>query len=256
VTRRNTILIVAVAGIAAVAAYWMLVLAPKRQEAALLSTKIATKQRDLATAQGQLATYEKARDAYKDNYTLVARLGKAVPADDDVRSLMVQVNSAADRSSVDFRTIAVGGGAGAATTAADGKATTIKAPPPGAATVGTAGFAAMPFTFSFTGSYLNLSKFMRRLDRFVAVRNQQIDVTGRLLLLNTISLTPDATTGFPKMNAQISATSYLLPPTEGLLAGASAAGPGAATPAGTTAPATPAPTTPAPTTATISGATR
>ena len=45
---------------------------------------------------------------------MVARLGKAVPADDDVRSLMVQINSAADRSGVDFRTISIGG-AGAPT---------------------------------------------------------------------------------------------------------------------------------------------
>jgi Tfp pilus assembly protein PilO len=256
VTRRNTILIVTVAAIAAVAAYWMLVLAPKRQEAARLSTKIAAKQADLATAQGTLATSEKARAAYKDNYTLVARLGKAVPADDDVRSLMIQVNAAADRSSVDFRTISVGGGAAAAPATDGDKATTTKTPPPGAAAVGTAGFAAMPFTFSFTGSYRNLSKFMRRLDRFVAVRNRQLDVTGRLLLLNTISLAPDGAAGVPKMNAQISATTYLLPPTEGLLAGASAAGPATTTPAGTTAPVTPAATTAAPTTATISGAAR
>ena len=36
------------------------------------------------------------------NYATVVRLGKAVPADDDVRSLIVQLDSAAERSNVDF----------------------------------------------------------------------------------------------------------------------------------------------------------
>ncbi len=261
-TRRNTMLIVAVAAVAAVAAYWMLVLSPKRQEAAKLATQITTKQGQLAAAQGELAGNEKARSAYRANYSLVARLGKAVPADDDVRSLMIQVNSAADRSKVDFRSIAVGGSGGAAPAATKGAAAT-KPPPPGAAAVGTAGFAAEPFTFTFKGSYFNLSSFVRRLDRFVAVRDRQLDVTGRLLLVNTISLAPDTTVGFPKISAHIGATSYLLPEAQGLLAGASPAGPGTApaagaattgAPAPTTTPGTTTPAAPTTTTATISGA--
>ena len=43
----------------------------------------------------------------------VARLGKAVPADDDVRSLLVQLDSAAKRAKVDFRSITLSGGASA-----------------------------------------------------------------------------------------------------------------------------------------------
>ena len=49
----------------------------------------------------------------------------------------------------------------------------------------------MPFSFAFKGSFFKLGKFFNRLDRFVAVRNAALDVTGRLLLLNCISLTPD-----------------------------------------------------------------
>src|SRR4051794_41920028 len=110
-------LLVAVAAVAAVAAYWMLVLTPKREEASKLSKSIVTKQGELKAAEGQLATYELTKTGYKANYSLVARLGKAVPADDDVRSLMVQLNAAADKSGVDFRTIQVGSGAGGSASA-------------------------------------------------------------------------------------------------------------------------------------------
>jgi len=286
VTRRNQILLVAVAAVAAVAAYWMLALAPKREEATKLAKTITTKQGELKAAEAELATYEKAKAGYKDNYSLVARLGKAVPADDDVRSLLVQLNAAAGRSKVDFRTIQVGGSgapAPAATPApaasssdsssststekkdgasADSAATTpaapaapAVAPAPGSTPVGSAGFSAMPFTFSFRGSFFNLGEFFQRLDRFVAVNQQRLDVTGRLMLLNNISLAPD-TTGFPRIRAQIGATTYMLPATQGLTAGASAAGPTGTAPATPGAAASPAPSTTPPTTTAAIGATR
>ena len=254
-TRRNTILLVAVAAAAAVGAYWMLILAPKREEAAAIDKQIATKQAQLASAEAEVASYEQARSAYKANYSLVARLGKAVPADDDVRSLMVQINSAADRSGVDFRTINIGGGSGAPSTGPAAAAPSSGPTPPGASSVGSAGFSTMPFSFGFKGSFFELGKFFNRLDRFVAVKGSGLDVTGRLLLLNSITLTPDTDKGFPALTAEVKASSYLLPTTETATAGATAAGPAAAdgstpAPSGTT------PTTPATTTATISGATR
>jgi hypothetical protein len=256
VTRRNSILLVAVAAVAMVGAYWMLVLAPKREEAAAVDKQIAAKQATLAQAEAEVASYEAARKSYRANYSMVARLGKAVPADDDVRSLMVQINSAADRSGVDFRTINISGsGAPSTGPAAPQQDAGTKPPPPGASTVGTAGFATMPFSFGFKGSFFEMGKFLNRLDRFVAVRNGGLDVTGRLLLLNSVTLTPDTDKGFPMLTADVSASSYLLPATEGLTAGATADSP---TGSGTAAPgASPAPSAPATTTtATISGATR
>jgi hypothetical protein len=290
VSRRNTMLVVAVAAVAAVAAYWMLVLTPKREEASKLSKSIVTKQGELKAAEGQLATYELAKTGYKANYSLVARLGKAVPADDDVRSLMVQLNAAAAKSKVDFRTIQVGSGAGAAPAptpapapaASDSGSSGSKdspaapspksgstpapaavAPPvtvPGSTPVGTAGFSQLPFQFSFKGSFFNLGDFFERLDRFVGVNQKRLDVTGRLMVLDTIALAPDAT-GFPNIRASIGATTYMLPATQGLTAGASAQGPGTATgstpaaPGASASPAPSAPSSPSTTTAAI-GATR
>ncbi len=253
-SRRNTMLLVAVVAVAAIGAYWMLVLAPKREEAAGLDTQISTKQAALAQAEAEVADYEQARDGYKTNYSMVARLGKAVPADDDVRSLMVQLNTAADRSKVDFRTINIST-QGAPSAGPDAAKSAGETPPPGATNVGTAGFSTIPFSFGFQGSFFELGKMFNQLDRFVAVRNNRLDVTGRLLLLNSITLTPDAEKGFPMLSADVSANAYLLPATEGLTAGATADSP---TGSGTAAPgASPEPNAPATTTtAAISGAIR
>ena len=249
-TRRNSMILAVVAMAAVAGAYWMLLLAPKRELATTLSTQIALKQTELQTAQAEEAKNLKARANYRSNYATVARLGKAVPADDDVRSLMVQIDGAAGSSHVDFRSITVGGSSGAP---AEDDRPGAAAPPPGSAPVGSAGFATMPFSLAFKGSYFNLGSFFQRIDRFVSVRDRGLDVTGRLVLLNNIILVPDG--AFPSVKAQISATTYLVPATEGLLAGATATAPatGAAAAPGPKAPATAAPAT---TTATISGATR
>lgn len=246
-TRRNSMLLAVVAVAAVAGAYWFMLLAPKRELATSLSSQIALKETELQTAQAEEAKNLRSRAGYRSNYATVARLGKAVPVDDDVRSLMVQIDGAAGSSHVDFRSISVGGNSGAAVPADPNAAVG----PPGSI-VGTAGFSTMPFSLAFRGSYFNLGSFFQRLDRFVAVNDRGIDVTGRLVVLNGITLEPDG--AFPNIKAQISATTYLVPTTDGLLAGATPAGPGTGT-TGAGKP-TPAPAAPATTTATISGATR
>jgi Tfp pilus assembly protein PilO len=244
---KRLIAVLALAGLAA--AYWFLVLGPKRAEVVKLDADIAAKQTELSSAKATLATYRKARDGYAGNYSTVVRLGKAVPGQDDTRSLLVQLDAAASTSGIDFRSMAVGANAGPAPAPAAG---TAGGPVVPGAMVGTAGFSVMPLTFSFRGNFFNMSKFFSRLERFVTVDNSKINVTGRLLRVESVTLKPD-TLGFPNLRAEIGASSYLTPDAQGLTAGATAAGPAG----GTTAP-TPAPageTTPATTTATVTGVT-
>jgi hypothetical protein len=231
VTRSPKILIPAVVAIAAVAAFWFLALTPKREEATRLDGEIATKQSQLDQANAQVASYEKAKANYRSNYRTLTRLGKAVPADDDVRSLLVQLDDAAERSKVDFHAITIGGG-GSGSAAKSGPTGTGLAPPPGTVSVGSAGFSAMPFTFGFEGTFFGLSDFFNRLEDFVTVKNDDVDVTGRLLLLGSISVTPDG--NLKSMKAQIGATSYLVPAATGVQGAApsgTAAGQQAAPPA-------------------------
>jgi len=247
VTKNSKLLIAVVAIIAAVGAYWMLVLAPKREQLAKLDSDVAAAQAELGQAQATLKSYESARGEYRENYATVVRLGKAVPPDDDVRSLVVQLDSAAESSGVAFDRITVGEGAGSEPTTDSG----ATPPPPGAVSVGPAGFTAMPFKFGFQGQFDNLSTFFSRLERFVTVSNERIDVTGRLLRLESLSLKPNTESN--GITAEIGASSYLLPSTQGATNGATPTAP-ASTTAATTQPATG--STPPTTTATSTGALR
>lgn len=248
-TQRNTILIGAIVAVVAAAGFWFLVLGPKQDRAAELGAQVDAARGTLAQTRQEAEALKSAKGSFGSDYTSVVKLGKAVPTDDDVRSLMVQLDAAAKRSGVDFRTIQLNGGTGTATPpaatagAAADQATTATLPP--GATVGTAGFPTMPFSFEFAGQFFTLSDFFARLDRLVRVDDQSIKVSGRLLTVDAFTLKPGAG-GFPAVTASIGATAYLLPGANGAALDAVAATPAgstAAAPAGTTA-STPAATTP------------
>jgi Tfp pilus assembly protein PilO len=233
-TRTNKLLLAVVAVCAAACGFYFLALAPQREEIVRLDDAIATKAAEIEAAKGQLVTYEKAKASYKRTYATLARLGKAVPADDDVRSLLVQLEGAADRSGVDFEKVELGTGLGGASSApaSESKPAEGPAPAPGAVPVAGGVLTAMPFNFTFTGGYFDLSTFLARLERFVTVNNRRLDATGRLLRLESVSITP-APAGFPHMQAQINAATYLVPPVDGVAGAAKPAAPAAdgATPA-------------------------
>jgi hypothetical protein len=125
--------------------------------------------------------------------------------------------------------------------------------PPGA-TVGPAGFPTMPFAFDFQGSFFDMQKFLNSVNSLTTVKGDTIDVKGRLLTVDGVTLKAGPK-GFPQVSATINATAYLLPADEGLMAGATTTGPAAA---GSTATAssTTSSSTPAPTSSSLIGSTR
>ena len=205
-TRLTRILIAVVAVAGAGFGYWKLDLQPKRAEAAKLEQEVSTKEAELAQTQALIGTYEGARAAYKDNYATVVRLGKAVPGDDDTKSLVVQLDAAAKRSDVDFDTLNINGSGGGGATGSD--AAPIA---PGAINAGA--FSAMPFALSFSGDFKTLGNFLSRLERFVTLKGDKIAVSGRLMRVEKLQLVPDSNVGWPALVASIGAASYIVPDT-------------------------------------------
>ena len=203
-SRTYRALLVVIVAAVAVGGYWKFALAPKRQEAAALEQQVIEAQTQLGQTRATIASYRDAKGQYQANRATVVRLGKAVPADDDTRSLVVQLDAAAKRSGIDFDNVDISAGGAAAGTAGTA-ATSVT---PGAVNLGS--FSAMPFNFSFTGRYTNLQSFISRLERFVTVDGEKIDVNGRLLRVDGLSLHA-ASDGWPGLQADIAASSYLLP---------------------------------------------
>lgn len=269
-TTRDRNVLLAVAVLIALAASWFLLVAPKRKEAAALTDKVAVAQTRLDAALLGVVTAEKARSSYAADYATVARLGKAVTVDDQVPSLLYTLQSIAERYRIDFRDMTGGGdqqpapqpqnstnaGQAAAVAATEDKSDGKDTPAAPAApavpdAVGTAGFPTMPFSFTFEGTYFDMERFLRAVDRLTVVDGKQITVRGRLLTIDDVTLT-EGEGGFPRVQAVVAATAFLLPAEQGLTAGATPTGPASTVPAaGGASASTPAPSSPPVATASI-----
>ncbi len=246
------------------ACFWFVLLAPKRERASELEAQAADLQTQV-TAQEQLAAAaEQAQAEYDENYERLIVLGKAAPADGDTPSLLAQFTTQAEASGSTFGSLTAGGDDGepvaapaqtttdqnaAAPDPAAATATALPAAPteasvamlPLGATVGPAGLGVLPYTLEFSGDFFQIADLLERIDGQVDARKRGAEVEGRLVTVNGFTLAPqeDSRT----LAASLEITTYVLPDSQGLTAGATPGAPPATVP-----PATPVPTstTPAP----------
>ena len=105
------------AGVALVvlaALFWFLMLSPKRDRAAELSSQ-ADDLRAQVSQQEQTAAFgEQARREFPEYYGRLVVLGKAVPEQADSASMMIQLSKIADSAQVQFRGITLSEGSGEA----------------------------------------------------------------------------------------------------------------------------------------------
>jgi hypothetical protein len=261
-TDRDRKIAMFVVPIVVLAAYWFLLLSPKREESATLGTELTQAEADRDAALEQARQAEAARTSFSADYAAMVRLGKAIPSTVDMPSLLVQLDSAAAGTDITFRRISAGarvpiaapaasstsgstpdgnaapGGtpastapgqaaeqAGEAAQTADAANAEAGADAPestGAAPAG-GSLDGVPLQFTFDGSFFNLADFFHDLKRFVRLSGgDDVDVRGRLMTIDSLTLTP---TDFPRMEAQVTATVYLSPKTGGVTAGATPQGP-------------------------------
>jgi hypothetical protein len=270
VTARDRIIIVVLLVAAAMAGVWFVGLAPKRKEATDLSAKLDVARQQLTEVEQSAAQARQAKARYDSDYAQVATLGKAVPKSDAIPSLVYQLQAAAHDARITFSSLKVAGSgapapsapaqAAAAANATNGSggsgstsgststgstpSSTSASPapatqattatlPPGAA-VGSAGFPTMPFSFVFNGSFFDMERFLREVQRFVRVDGKRVDVRGRLLSIDGFALNAGPT-GFPSVKANISATAYLTSPDSASSTTPNSSGSTTSTPNGTTA---------------------
>jgi hypothetical protein len=146
-TRRDTYTLGVVAVLGLLAAFWFVMLSPKRSELSKLNSQVSQSQTALQTARGEAQEFAKARQNFPTDYTTVTRLGKAVPADPDIPSLVVQLDRAAKKAGMDFRKLTSESGSADAATA-----TPANTPPPTASADSSAGATGASGTSGTTGA--------------------------------------------------------------------------------------------------------
>jgi len=235
--KSSNLTIVAMLAIAALAiGFWLLLMSPKREEAAKLDKEVQAAEVSLAQHESEVAAGEEARQQFPVEYQKLVVLGKAVPGNDETASLLVQVSGIAERTGVHFRDIKLtsSGTEEEAAPPVSSTGTTVSATEAAAslmplgASVGPAGLGAMPYTLTFDGSFFRIADFIKGIDSLVKTQSERVAVDGRLVTVDGFSLQA-ASGGFPALTATFAVTTYLTPPGQGPTAGASPASPEGAT---------------------------
>jgi Tfp pilus assembly protein PilO len=239
-------------------AFWVLALSPKREEASELSAEVGQLRTTLSEAQAQVVEAAAAKREFPADYRHLVVLGQAVPADDETSSLLVEMNSIAEKAEVKFSNIQLEGSgetSAAVTPTESAPATPAPSAPgsvPAAATIppteaaasilplgakiGPAGLGVMPYGLTFSGNFFQIANFIKGMDALVHPAGQTVAVDGRLVTINGFSLsTEQAEESSHALDANFAVTTYVTPPELGLTAGASPSSPAPVTsPAGAT----------------------
>jgi hypothetical protein len=235
-------IIVAMLGVVALAVvFWMLLLSPKKEEVTKLDKQVVQQEESLSLHQAEAQAGLAAEKAFPTSYQQLVVLGQAAPADDETASLLVQLNRIARHSKVRFQSFVLAPASAGETeietpeapaAPAPGEAASYPSPtevsastmPLGAA-IGPAGLAVMPYTLIFKGSFFHVADFIHGLDALVDTKNEEVDVTGRLITINGFDLAEDPNKRFPFLEATFTVTTFLVPPEQGVTAGATPTSP-------------------------------
>lgn len=165
--------------IIAVTGYFLLI-SPKQARSAELDEQIGDLETKLLVAEPRAKA-----DAPKVKIDVadVFRLAKAMPDNDDMPGIILELNSIAVSAGVEFIAIQ-----------------------PGVA-VSKGSYDATPITLTFEGNYYDLTDFLYRMRNLVTVRDGVLDASGRLYTLDALDL-HEAEDGFPQIQAVLTVSAY------------------------------------------------
>lgn len=261
----DRLVVLGVGVVAVLAIFWFMAIAPKRDTISELDEEIATLQEEVSQSRSTIASAEQARATYPAAYANLVKLGKAVPEDSSESALIIEMDELGRQNGLDLNSLVLAQGIGNAEAALSGAAPVAAPPPttptPNAAdaseqrvedsiaaegagaspavateaaaaleplgsTIGPAEFRVMPFNFEYSGNYFDVASFFGGVDDLVSTTNDEPKVSGRLVTIDSFTLEPQPSDqDLGRVLTKFSATTYILPPSQGLTFSAQQAGP-------------------------------
>lgn len=160
---------------------WMVLVGPKRSEAAALKQQVEEAQGALAAARVASTRQD---DAQPIAVADIFRLSTAMPAVPDMPGILLELSRMAQETGIDFNTIT-----------------------PGPSVV-VGDYQSVPISVTFDGNFYELSDFLFRLRTLVGIRRSELQATGRLFSIQTIDF-GQAPSGFPNISANLTINAFV-----------------------------------------------
>jgi Tfp pilus assembly protein PilO len=176
---------------------YFLLIKPKQAEASKISDEIASLETKIeVTRAAQRQPQQEDPSAIK--IADLFKVTQAMPDDDDMPGIILELNDVATASGVEFVSIAPQGGS-------------VRS-----------GYSALPINLTFEGNYFDLTDFLFRLRNLVRVRDGELGADGRLFTLETLTM-EEGPLGFPEITASLTVTAFVYSTTPPAAAAAPAA---------------------------------
>jgi type IV pilus assembly protein PilO len=175
------IAIVVVALLVVSAAGYFLLISPQRSKSAELAEEAQAIQTQIQTLR---ITNAQVRNAEPIRVADLFRVSKAMPDTDDMPGMLLELNRIARETGIRFESITPQEGADAG------------------------GYLRRPIDLVFDGNFYELSDFLFRLRSLVRVRGGQLEATGRLFTVNSLSFV-ESEREFPRIKATLNVSAYV-----------------------------------------------
>ena len=168
--------------ILAAVGYFLLV-KPKQAEAGKIQDEIVNIETQIEVARAAQRQPEQ-EDPSAIKIADLFRVSMAMPDEDDMPGIILELNDVATAAGVEFLAIAPQGGS-------------VRS-----------GYSALPINLTFEGNYYDLTDFLFRLRNLVRVRDGELGADGRLFTLETLAM-QEGTGGFPNITASLTVTAFV-----------------------------------------------
>ena len=162
---------------------YFLLIKPKQAEAAKISDEIAALDTQIEVTRAAQREPQR-EDPSAIKIADLFKVTQAMPDDDDMPGIILELSDVAAASGVEFVAIAPQGGS-------------VRS-----------GYSALPINLTFEGNYFDLTDFLFRLRNLVRVRDGELGADGRLFTLETLTM-EEGPGGFPEITASLTVTAYV-----------------------------------------------
>jgi hypothetical protein len=160
---------------------WFLLVSPQRSRASELDGKIASVEQQITAAR---AAQMQAADAKPIRSADLFRLTKAMPSDNDIPGVLLELSRIASETGIVFEQIVP------------------------QATLATGEMRAQPIDLTFEGNFYSLSDFLYRVRNLVSVQRGRLIANGRLFSVEKLQFS-EAPSGFPNIRANLTLSAFL-----------------------------------------------
>jgi hypothetical protein len=160
---------------------WFLLVSPQRSRSSDLDGKIASVEQQITAAR---AAQMQAAGAKPIRSADLFRLTKAMPSDNDIPGVMLELSRIAEETGIVFEQIVP------------------------QATLAAGTMRAQPIDLTFEGNFYSLSDFLYRVRNLVSVQRGRLIANGRLFSVEKLQFS-EAPSGFPTIRANLTLSAFL-----------------------------------------------